>query len=102
MRHEGVGYIKHPLLFLLLLLFFLLTFQNRVLLYSPACPGTQSVNQSDLELRDTLVSASYMLVSKACISMLGSLSILAPTVPSKTIPCHDLCGRCHTSYDVPL
>lgn len=102
MRHEGVGYIKHPLLFLFLLLFFLLTFQNRVLLYSPACPGTQSANQSDLELRDPLISASYMLVSKACVTMLDSLSILAPTVPSKTVSCHDLCGRCHMSHDAPL
>jgi hypothetical protein len=34
-------------------------FQDRVSLYSPGCPGTCSVDQAGLELRDPLASASW-------------------------------------------
>lgn len=47
------------------------------ILYSPAWPRTQSANQSDLELRDTIFSAFNMLVSNTCAPKLGSHSSLA-------------------------
>jgi hypothetical protein len=45
---------------------FLPSFQNRVSLHSPACPGTHSVDQAGLELRNPPASASQMLGLKAC------------------------------------
>jgi hypothetical protein len=41
-------------------------FGDRVSLCSPGCPGTHSVDQASLELRDLLDSASQMLGLKAC------------------------------------
>jgi hypothetical protein len=37
---------------------FVLVFQNRVSLYSPGCPGTHSVDQAGLKLRNPPASAS--------------------------------------------
>jgi hypothetical protein len=64
------------LLFLLLLLlvfpseqrlfFFFLVFQDRVSLYSPGCPGTHSVDQAGLKLRNPPAPASQVLGLKAC------------------------------------
>jgi hypothetical protein len=50
------------------LLFFvcLFVFQDRVSLCSLGCPGTHSVDQAGLELRDPPASASHVLGSKAC------------------------------------
>jgi hypothetical protein len=47
-------------------LFLFLFFQDRVSLYSPGCPGTHSVDQAGLELRNLPVSASQVLGLKAC------------------------------------
>jgi hypothetical protein len=59
--------------FLLLLLFcFVLFFRDRVSLYSPGCPGTHSVDQAGLELRNPPASASRVLGLKACTTMPGS------------------------------
>jgi hypothetical protein len=41
-------------------------FQDRVSLCSPGCPGTHSVDQAGLELRDPPASASQVLGLKAC------------------------------------
>ena len=41
-------------------------FQDRVSLYSSGCPGTHSVNQAGLELRNLPPSASQELGLKAC------------------------------------
>jgi hypothetical protein len=41
-------------------------FRDRVSLCSPSCPGTHSVDQADLELRDPPVSASQVLGLKVC------------------------------------
>jgi hypothetical protein len=41
-----------------LFFFFFLVFRDRVSLYSPGCPGTHSVDQAGLELRNLLASAS--------------------------------------------
>jgi hypothetical protein len=40
--------------------------QDRVSLYSPGCPGTHSVDQADLKLRNPPASASQVLRLKAC------------------------------------
>jgi hypothetical protein len=57
-------------LFLLCFLFFgFLVFQDRVSLYSPGCPGTHSVDQAGLELRNPPASASRVLGLKACATM---------------------------------
>jgi hypothetical protein len=42
-----------------------LVFQDRVSLYSHGCPGTYSVDQTGLELRNLPVSASQVLGLKA-------------------------------------
>jgi hypothetical protein len=43
-------------------------FRDRVSLYSPGCPGTHSVDQAGLELRNSLASASQVLGLKACVT----------------------------------
>jgi hypothetical protein len=53
--------------YLFVCLFIVLScFQDRVFLYSPGCPGTHSVDQAVLELRNPPVSASRVLGLKAC------------------------------------
>jgi hypothetical protein len=39
---------------------------NKVSLWSPGCPGTHSVDQAGLELRDPPASASQVLGLKEC------------------------------------
>jgi hypothetical protein len=46
--------------------FFCLVFRDRVSLCSPGCPGTHSVDQAGLELRNPPASASRVLGLKAC------------------------------------
>jgi hypothetical protein len=46
-------------------------FQDRVSLYSPGCPGTHSVDQAGLELRNLPASASQVLGLKACTTTPG-------------------------------
>jgi hypothetical protein len=43
-----------------------LVFRDRVSLYSSGCPGTHSVDQAGLELRNPPASASRVLGLKAC------------------------------------
>jgi hypothetical protein len=43
-----------------------LVFQDRVSLCGPGCPGTHSVDQAGLELRNLPASASQVLGLKAC------------------------------------
>jgi hypothetical protein len=45
---------------------FLDFFRDRVSLHSPGCPGTHSVDQAGLELRNLPASASQVLGLKAC------------------------------------
>jgi hypothetical protein len=45
---------------------FCFVFQDRVSLYSPGCPGTHSVDQAGLELRNPPASATQVLGLKAC------------------------------------
>jgi hypothetical protein len=51
--------------------FFFLVFRDRVSLYSPGCPGTHSVDQTGLELRNPPASASWVLGLKACATTPG-------------------------------
>jgi hypothetical protein len=50
---------------------FVLVFRDRVSLYSHGCPGTHSVDQAGLELRNPPVSASRVLGLKACTTTPG-------------------------------
>ena len=59
-------------LFLFVCLFFV--FRDRVSLCSPGCPGTHSVGQAVLELRNQPASASQVLGLKACATTLLLLS----------------------------
>jgi hypothetical protein len=45
--------------------------RDRVSLCSPGCPGTHSVDQAGLELRNSPASASLVLGLKACATMPG-------------------------------
>jgi hypothetical protein len=45
---------------------FVFVFRDRVSLYSPGHPGTQSVDQAGLELRNPPASTSQVLELKAC------------------------------------
>jgi hypothetical protein len=47
-------------------LFSCLVFRGKVFLNGPGCPGTHSVDQADLELRNLPASASQLLGLKAC------------------------------------
>jgi hypothetical protein len=46
--------------------FLFFVFQDRISLYSSGCPGTHSVDQAGLKLRDPPASASQVLGLKAC------------------------------------
>ena len=54
------------LFFLFFVFFGFAFFGDRVSLCSPGCPGTHSVDQAGLELRNPPVSASQVLGLKAC------------------------------------
>jgi hypothetical protein len=65
-----------PLLWFLKLYFIFLfvcffVFRDRVSLCSPGCPGTHSVDQAGLELRNPPASASWVLGLKACATTPG-------------------------------
>jgi hypothetical protein len=51
--------------------FFFLVFRDRVSLCSPGCPGTHTVDQAGLELRNPPASASRVLGLKACATTPG-------------------------------
>jgi hypothetical protein len=62
----GAAIISRLSIFTLFFFFFLLVFRDRVSLYSPGSPGTHSVDQAGLELRNLPASASRVLGLKAC------------------------------------
>jgi hypothetical protein len=53
-----------------------LLFRDRVSLCSPSCPGTHSLDQAGLKLRNLPASASRVLGLKACTTMPGTLFFL--------------------------
>jgi hypothetical protein len=57
------------LTFFFFFFFFFLVFPNRVSVCSLGCPGTHSVDQAGLELRNPPASASQVLGLKACATM---------------------------------
>jgi hypothetical protein len=59
-----------------------LFFRDRVSLCSPGCPGTHSVDQAGLELRNLPASASQVLGLKACATMPGLQQALLTTEAS--------------------
>jgi hypothetical protein len=66
----------------LLIIIIILVFRDRVSLCSPGCPGTHSVDQAGLKLRNPPASASQVLGSKACA-----------TRPSNSLFLKWTCGR---------
>jgi hypothetical protein len=59
--------------FLFIFIYFFFVFRDRVSLYSPGCPGTHSVDQAGLELRNLPASASQVLGLKVCTITPGML-----------------------------
>ena len=53
----------------LVFLFVCFVFRDRVSLCSPGCPGTHSVDQAGLKLRNLPASASQVLGLKVCTTM---------------------------------
>jgi hypothetical protein len=74
--HPAIGsngkQVAEKVSFNLTFFFFFLAFRDRVSLYSPGCPGTHSVDQAGLELRNPPASASRVLGSKVCATTPGS------------------------------
>jgi hypothetical protein len=66
-----------PTLFVLLFLFFEIGF-----LCSPGCPGTHSVDQASLKLRNPPASASRVLGLKVCATTPGKQCLLLTTESS--------------------
>jgi hypothetical protein len=65
---------------------FLFVFQDRVSLYIPGCPGTHSVDQADLKLRNSPASASQVLGLKACTTTAQPFSHFFDGQPHKHGP----------------
>jgi hypothetical protein len=61
-----LGQLHLSFFFVCLFGWFFLVFQDRVSLYSSGCPGTHSVDQTGLELRNPPASASQVLGLKVC------------------------------------
>jgi hypothetical protein len=55
--------------------FFVFVFRDRVSQCSPGCPGTHSVDQAGLKLRNPPVSASQVLGLKACTATPGYVCV---------------------------
>jgi hypothetical protein len=101
--------------FLLLLFLFsspFLVFQDRVSLCSPGCPGTHSVDQAALELRNSPASASQVLGLKVCTTTPGQVWIFndvqtrllndVPEVPGSLFPVFENCiYLVHNLFKIP-
>ena len=79
-----VGFLD-PFLFVLggvvvVVCLFVLVFRDRVSLYSPGCPGTHSVDQAGLELRNPSASAS--LKESAAINQILGRKVMPAAVNS--------------------
>jgi hypothetical protein len=67
------SFFKILIIVIILLLFWFC--QDRVSLCSPGCPGTHSVDQAGLKLRNLPASASQVLGVKACATTTSSWQI---------------------------
>jgi hypothetical protein len=62
-----VNYVRlNELPCIILFIYLFLVFRDKVSLHSSGCPGTHSVDQAGLELRNPPASASQVLGLKAC------------------------------------
>jgi hypothetical protein len=64
-----------------------LVFRDRVSLCSPGCPGTHSVDQAGLELRNPPASASRVLGLKACATTPGCLWLFLLEEQQRRVSC---------------
>ena len=72
----------------------LFLFQDRVSLCSPSCPGTRSVDQVGLELRNPPASASWMLGLKTCIIMPSQIWLFFMCMPVLLTCMCSMCMQC--------
>jgi hypothetical protein len=63
-------------LFVFVFVFVLFCFVRRVSLYCPGCPGTHSIDQAGLELRNPPASVSQVLGLKVCATMPSDRKVL--------------------------
>jgi hypothetical protein len=68
-----IGMCSFIAVFCLFVCFVCFVFRDRVFPCSPGCPGTHSVDQAGLELRNLPASASQALRLKACTTTAGCL-----------------------------
>jgi hypothetical protein len=81
MRNFKITLIKFHIYLFFILFFYFLFFQDRVSLCGPGCPGTHSVDQAGLKLRNPPASASRVLGLKACATTPGHIYLfLIPKV----------------------
>jgi hypothetical protein len=70
----SLAWVVRHCLFCFVLFWF---FRDRIL-YSPGCPGTHSVDQAGLELRNSPASASQVLGLKSCTTIKTTTQSLIP------------------------
>jgi hypothetical protein len=75
----------------------LLVFQDSVSLCSPGCPGTHSIDQAGLELRNPCASASQVLGLKACSTTTWQYFLFLISIKWKMSPRDNInkCFKCH-------
>jgi hypothetical protein len=66
------GNLLHNLYLFIYLFIYFLVFRDGVSLCSPGCPGTHSIDQAGLELRNSPASAYQVLGLKVCATTPGS------------------------------
>jgi hypothetical protein len=64
--HPRIAFFLFCFVFVVVVFWFVCLFRDRVSLCSPGCPGTHSIDQAGLELRNPPASASQVLGLKAC------------------------------------
>jgi hypothetical protein len=62
--------------YFLYFIFYFVFFRDRVSLCSPGCPGTHSVDQAGLKLRNLPASASQVLGLKVCATTARLISFI--------------------------
>jgi hypothetical protein len=88
--HVKCCFLFYLFIYLFILLFFFIFliffgFGDRVSLYSLGCPGTHSVDQAGLELRNLPASASQVLGLKEC-STTAQLIYISNAAPLPSFP----------------
>ena len=93
-----------PVMLVLASSLLLFVFQDRVSLCSTGYPGTHSVDQAGLQIRDSADSASWVLGLKSCtitaqlkIIFISDQPGMHKTLSQKTTNKHSRQGFCHTS-----